>query len=115
MSSTRVPALTLSEPTVGPSVGDTIDHIRKQGEDLPELFFDIYIVDPAYRPIGAAPISQLLRAKRETTLAEIMEPVTEITVDMDQEEVAYIFDKYHLISAPVVDLGGGMNFPNRHQ
>jgi magnesium transporter len=35
-----------------------------------------------------------------------MEPVTEITVDMDQEEVAYIFDKYHLISAPVVEAGG---------
>ena len=35
-----------------------------------------------------------------------MEPVTEIPVDMDQEEVAYIFDKYHLISAPVVEPGG---------
>ena len=35
-----------------------------------------------------------------------MEAVTEIPVDMDQEEVAYIFDKYHLISAPVVDAGG---------
>ena len=39
-------------------------------------------------------------------LADIMEPVTEIPVDMDQEEVAYIFDKYHLISAPVVEPGG---------
>jgi len=29
-----------------------------------------------------------------------------IPVDMDQEEVAYIFDKYHLISAPVVEPGG---------
>ena len=35
-----------------------------------------------------------------------MEPVTEIPVDMDQEEVAYIFDKYHLISAPVIEPGG---------
>jgi magnesium transporter len=35
-----------------------------------------------------------------------MDAVTEIPVDMDQEEVAYIFDKYHLISAPVVDAGG---------
>jgi magnesium transporter len=35
-----------------------------------------------------------------------MEPVTEIPVDMDQEEVAYIFNKYHLISAPVVEPGG---------
>jgi magnesium transporter len=39
-------------------------------------------------------------------LAQIMEPVTEITVDLDQEEVAYIFDKYHLISAPVIDAAG---------
>jgi len=35
-----------------------------------------------------------------------MEAVTEIPVTMDQEEVAYIFDKYHLISAPVVEGGG---------
>jgi magnesium transporter len=35
-----------------------------------------------------------------------MEPVNEIAVDMDQEEVAYTFNKYHLISAPVVDAGG---------
>jgi len=35
-----------------------------------------------------------------------MEQVTEIPVGMDQEEVAYIFDKDHLISAPVVDKGG---------
>ena len=35
-----------------------------------------------------------------------MEPVTEIPVEMDQEEVAYIFDKYHLISAPVIEPGG---------
>jgi magnesium transporter len=88
------------------TVGQTIDHVRQAGDDLPELFFDIYIVDPAFRPIGAAPVSRLLRSKRETPLSQIMEPVTEIPVDMDQEEVAYIFDKYHLISAPVVEAGG---------
>jgi magnesium transporter len=64
------------------------------------------VVDPSYTPVGALPISLLLTSKLETPLAEIMEPVTEITVDMDQEEVAYIFDKYHLISAPVVEAGG---------
>ncbi len=88
------------------TVGQTIDHVRAAGEDLPELFFDIYVIDPAYKPTGAVPVSQLLRAQRGTALAEIMEPVTEIDVGMDQEEVAYIFDKYHLISAPVVDGGG---------
>ncbi|MDP2116304.1 MAG: magnesium transporter, partial [Brevundimonas sp.] len=46
------------------TVGDTIDHIRKQGEDLPELFFDIYIVDPSNKPVGGLPVSGLLRAPR---------------------------------------------------
>ncbi|PLR22118.1 magnesium transporter [Caulobacter zeae] len=88
------------------TVGHTIEHVRQSGDSLPELFFDVYVVDPSYTPVGALPISLLLTSKLETPLAEIMEPVTEITVDMDQEEVAYIFDKYHLISAPVVEPGG---------
>ena len=88
------------------SVGDTIDHLRAQGEDLPELFFDIYVVDPQYRPVGGVAVSRLLRPAREVKLAALMEPINEIEVHQDQEEVAYIFEKYHLISAPVVDFGG---------
>jgi magnesium transporter len=88
------------------TVGQTIDHLRRESEELPELFFDVYVVDPAYKPVGAAPVSHLLRTPRDTPLAQIMEQVTEIPVDMDQEEVAYIFDKYRLISAPVVEAGG---------
>lgn len=88
------------------TVGQAIDHFRKDSDELPELFFDVYVVDPAYKPVGAVPVSMLLRNSRQAPLAQIMEPVTEITVDLDQEEVAYIFDKYHLISAPVVDAAG---------
>jgi magnesium transporter len=88
------------------TVGHTIDHLRREADELPELFFDVYVVDPAFKPVGAAPVSHLLRAQRDMPLAQIMEPVTEIPVDMDQEEVAYIFNKYHLISAPVVEPGG---------
>ncbi|SFS87117.1 magnesium transporter [Brevundimonas viscosa] len=88
------------------NVGDTIDHVRAQGEELPELFFDIYVVDPLNRPVGGVPVSRLLRTPRATPLSEIMDPVNEIAVDQDQEEVAYIFEKYHLISAPVIDSAG---------
>ncbi len=87
-------------------VGDTIDHVRAQGEDLPELFFDIYVVDPTNKPVGGLPISRLLRAPRSALLTDLMEPINAIAVDQDQEEVAYIFEKYHLISAPVIDAGG---------
>ncbi|HXA39301.1 MAG TPA: magnesium transporter [Phenylobacterium sp.] len=88
------------------TVGQTIDHLRRESEELPELFFDVYVVDPAYKPVGACPVSHLLRSQRDIPLAQIMEQVTEIPVDMDQEEVAYIFDKYRLISAPVIEPGG---------
>ncbi|MDB5475713.1 MAG: magnesium transporter [Phenylobacterium sp.] len=88
------------------TVGQTIDHLRRESDELPELFFDVYVVDPSYKPVGAAPVSHLLRSRRDVPLAQIMEQVTEIPVDMDQEEVAYIFNKYNLISAPVVEPGG---------
>lgn len=88
------------------TVGHTIDHLRGDDGDLPELFFDIYVVDPAFKPVGAVPVSRLLRSKRDSLLSEIMEPVTEIEVDLDQEDAAHIFEKYNLISAPVVDAHG---------
>jgi magnesium transporter len=88
------------------TVGQTIDHLAQAGDELPELFFEVYVVDPAYRPVGAVPLSLLLTSRRDQLLTEVMEAVTEIPVEMDEEEVAYIFDKYHLISAPVVEAGG---------
>ena len=91
------------------SVGDTIDHVRAQGEDLPELFFDVYVVDPLNKPVGGVAISRLLRSPRDTNLTDLMEPVNAIAVDQDQEEVAYIFEKYHLISAPVTVSSSNVN------
>ena len=88
------------------TVAQTIEQVRGLGDEAPELFFDVYVVDPSHRPVGAVSVSTLLRAAGATRLADIMDPVTEIPVGMDQEEVAYIFDKYHLISAPVVDPAG---------
>ncbi len=89
------------------SIGDTIDHMRATGEDLPELFFNIWIIDTAFHPIGYVPVSKLMRYSRSKTLQEVMgEDLTAITEDMDQEEAAYLFEKYNLISAPVVDQSG---------
>jgi len=87
------------------TVGQALEHVR-QAPDLPELFFDVYVVDPSFRPLGAAPLSRLVTAKPDTLMTQVMEPVIEIAIDMDQEEVAYAFEKYRLISAPVVDAGG---------
>jgi len=89
------------------TVGDTIDHMRGTGEDLPDLFFNIWIVDTGFKPVGFVPLSDIMRAPREKSLQDIMND-TLVTIDqaMDQEEAAYLFEKYNLISAPVVDVAG---------
>ena len=89
------------------TVGDAIDHMRAAESQLPDVFFEIFVVDPAYRPIGSVPLSTLLRSGRDTPLSAIMRPPQAIiTATMDQEEVAYLFRKYHLASAAVVDDAG---------
>jgi len=89
------------------TVGDTIDHMRKAGEDLPDLFFEVFVIDESFKPVGAVPVSKLMRSQRAVPLAEIMDP-TKIIIrpEDDQEDAAYLFEKYHLISAPVVDADG---------
>ncbi len=89
------------------TAGDAIDHMRGTGEDLPELFFNVYIIDTAFKPIGYVPVSQLMRAQRETRLSDIMsDTIIKIDQDSDQEEAAYLFEKYNLISAPVINESG---------
>jgi len=88
------------------SVGQVIDYLRA-GDDLTTEFWEIFIVDPQHRPIGTCMLSWVLRARRETAMADIMKrEQTLIPVDMDQEEVALRFQKYALISAAVVDRSG---------
>ncbi len=91
-------------------VGRTIDHMRQVGEDLPDLFFEIYVVDPTFKPIGAIAVSRLMRAPRDTNLKDLTEKLHVIvSPETDQEDVALAFRKYHLISAPVVDAAGRLN------
>ena len=85
------------------TVGQTIDYMR-DNQDLPEDFYEIFVVDPKMKPIGSVPLNRLLRAQRAVKVEEIMEPDPILIKAMtDQEEVAYLFQQYDLISALVVN------------
>ncbi|MBI1182583.1 MAG: magnesium transporter [Alphaproteobacteria bacterium] len=88
------------------AVGQTIDHMR-DNEDLPEDFYEIFVVDARMKPVGTVRLNRLLRSKRAVKVEDIMEP-DPVTIDArtDQEEVAYLFQQYDLVSAPVVDADG---------
>ena len=85
------------------TVGETIDHLREE-KDLPDEFYDLFVVNPRHEPLGIIPLNRLLRRRRPVRVRDIMEPDMKlIPVGMDQEEVARIFRQHDLVSAPVVD------------
>ena len=88
------------------TVGQTIDYLREE-LDLPKDFLEIFVVNPLNEPIGTIPVSRVLRTARSRSLESITlkDPIL-IPATMDQEEVAYQFEKYSLVSAGVIDNAG---------
>ena len=85
------------------SVGQTIDFMS-EADDLPDRFYEVFVVDPAYHLIGSAALNRLLRAKRTATVETITDrDVHPILAEADQEDVARQFERYNLTSAPVID------------
>ena len=88
------------------TVGDVLDYMRRN-DDLTTDFWEIFVVDPAHKPIGTCALSWILRTPRAISISDVMKrEQTLIPVEMDQEEVALRFQKYALISAAVVDPSG---------
>lgn len=85
------------------NVGQAIDYMRETVE-LPERFYELYVVTDAGNFQGAVPLDKLLRSKRPVPVADLMEddrPL--IRADQDQEEVARLFQRYNWVAAPVLD------------
>ncbi|MFA5989855.1 MAG: magnesium transporter [Sphingomonas sp.] len=88
------------------TVGDVLDYLRGN-EDLTTDFWEIFVVDPAHKPIGTCQLSWIMRTPRNIAVGDVMKrEQTLVPADMDQEEVALRFQKYALISAAVVDASG---------
>ena len=86
------------------TVGMAIDFLRNDA-NLPEQFYHIVLVDPRLHPVGNVSLGKLMSSKRSVLLREIIEDVFQvIPADQDEADVAYAFNQYHLISAPVVDM-----------
>ncbi|WP_347266808.1 magnesium transporter [Paracoccus sp. (in: a-proteobacteria)] len=85
------------------TVGETIDFLRAE-EWLPDQFYHVVLVDPRRHPTGYVTLGKLLSSRRHVALREITEDsFRTISAREDEGDVAYAFNKYHLISAPVVD------------
>lgn len=87
------------------TIGQAIDHLRERSEAGPPAdFYELIVVDPAWRPIGSVPLSRILSGRRPVRIRDVMvEDPHVVRVHDDQEEVARQFSKYHLISAAVIN------------
>ncbi|MBE1290443.1 MAG: magnesium transporter [Rhodobacteraceae bacterium] len=89
------------------NVGQMIDYLRSEKAELPEQFYHIILVTPAMKPVGYVSLGRLLSSARATSLKDILEDsFRTIPAKQAEDDVAYAFNQYHLISAPVVDDDG---------
>jgi magnesium transporter len=85
------------------TVGQTIDYLRVEKE-LPDEFFQLYVVDPGYRVLGTIPLDKFLRAQRKVRIEDLMNrEVLTVEATEDQEEAARTFERYDLVEIGVID------------
>ncbi|WP_108398562.1 magnesium transporter [Devosia submarina] len=85
------------------TVGQTIDYLRRE-KDLPDEFYQIYVVDASYQVLGTIPLDKFLRAQRATSIQALMNTnLVLVDANEDQEEAARDFERYDLVEVGVVD------------
>jgi magnesium transporter len=89
----------------GETVDDAIRYLRSVAEDTP--ISAVYVVDEDRRLLGFVRLRRMVTARPAALLGDIMSTdVISVPVDIDQEEVADIVDKYDFLAIPVVDANG---------
>lgn len=84
-------------------VQQCVDYIRSRSE-LPDAFYDVFVVNSDSHALGAVPLHRLLTARANMPISAIMDEQSQrIPATLPQKEVAYIFRRYGLVSAPVED------------
>jgi magnesium transporter len=91
------------------TVEKALKHIHSNAPELPEEFYNVYVTDERHHPVGVIGLSRLLRCDPKKNISEVMnEAAHKIPVELDQEEVAQLFQHYGLVSAPVISEDGRM-------
>ncbi len=85
------------------TAGQAIDRLRELQPD-PAAAYYLYVVDAEGRLDGNVSLRDLVVARPETALAQIMNPnALRVRADTSKEDVASLIAKYDLLALPVVD------------
>ncbi|HVH29986.1 MAG TPA: CBS domain-containing protein [Vicinamibacterales bacterium] len=86
-------------------VDDAIDAL-KRFEGGREALATIYLTGPSQRLSGAVPLVKIAVSSPAIQLSQLSEEYVSCSPDTPQDEVAALFDKYNLLTLPVVDADG---------
>jgi magnesium transporter len=85
------------------TVERAIDQIRRTAEDK-ETIYEAYAVDPNGTLLGAVSLRDLVTARAGQPISAIMDAdVISVPPELDQEDVARLFEHYNMLALPVVD------------
>ena len=87
----------------GLTVRQTIEEVRKKAKEM-ENISTVFVVDSSGGFLGTVALDKLILADEGALIKDVADrSAVKVTTDLDQEEVAKIFQKYDLISMAVVD------------
>ena len=85
------------------TVGQAIEQLRALNEQLEQMFY-VYVIDRRGHLIGVLSMRDLILARPERLLRDIMRPrVVSVPATMDQEQVARLMRRFNYLAMPVVD------------
>jgi magnesium transporter len=85
------------------TVRDAVNAVINLSDEI-ENVYNVFVVDDHNVLIGTIPLQKLIIAKRNDAITgPIDKSIPSVMVDVDQEEVARMFEKYDLVALPVVD------------
>jgi magnesium transporter len=88
------------------TASEALEVLRHKAEEVEDVY-NIYAVDSRGQLTGVASLKDVVLAQSDTKLIDLVDDdLVVIRPEMDQEEVAYLFHKYDLVAAPVVDETG---------
>jgi len=97
-------AVELTTVNKNDSVADAVEIVRKSKDSGMEDIHYVYVVGDNNKLLGRISILDMMLAPRKQIVLDILDDdMVVIGEQMDQEEVAQIFQRYDLISAPVVN------------
>ena len=87
-------------------VRDAVELLRNYESDV-ESVHTIFVVGKDEKLLGAVPVQKLLLAHLDTPILDLfVPPVISVSAGADEREVAETFDKYNLLTLPVLDEEG---------